>query len=142
QARGLRSAGARRRAYARPGVLDASATLALGTHGLACAVDAVVEEARPDSPAAKAGLQDEDVIKAVQLYEPGDDGKPQPAKWTDLGIDQWPNAHYLAQRIDSHQLGLRVQRKQDPSFEVLLTGEPDESWPMADRGLVFATDTR
>jgi regulator of sigma E protease len=128
--------------YARSAPISPASPLAIDALGLAYSVFTFVQDVTPDSPAAKAGLKKGDLITAIQLYETDADGNVEPGKWQDLGGDNWPYAHYLAQRIDSRKIGLRVQRDQQTSFEVVLTGEPDRGWPVADRGLVFASDTR
>jgi regulator of sigma E protease len=128
--------------YARSAPIGPASPLALDALGLAYAVYTVVEDVTPDSPAAKEGLKKGDVIKAIQLYETDPDGKVEPAKWQDLGLDNWPYAQYLAQRIDSRRIGLKIQREPQQTIEVVLDAEPDQAWPLADRGLVFANDTR
>jgi regulator of sigma E protease len=128
--------------YSQSAPISPASPLALDPLGLAYTVYTVVEDVTPDSPAARAGLKKGDRITAIQLYETEPDGKTEPAKWQDLGLDNWPYAHYVAHRIDSRQIGLKVQREPQQTFEVVLTAEPDRGWPIADRGLVFANDTR
>jgi len=128
--------------YAGSGAISPASPIAVDALGLAYSVYTFVQDVTPDSPAAQEGIKKGDLIKAIQLYETDADGKVEPAKWQDLGVDNWPYANYLAQRIDPRRIGLRIQREQQPTFEVILGGEPDQAWPLADRGLVFASDMR
>jgi regulator of sigma E protease len=127
--------------FSRSAPINPSSPTALDPLGLAYTVFAAVDEVEADSPAARAGLRKDDVVKAVQFFEPTADGKLEPGRWVDIGPDQWANMFYLAQRVGVRQLGVRVQRDQE-TVEAVLTGAVDQTWPAADRGLVFATDSR
>jgi regulator of sigma E protease len=112
--------------------------------GLAYAVMTAVEDVEPGSPAAAAGIQKGDVIKAVQFYKL-QDGKPEPIRheWDDLEPIQWANTDYLVREVvDSRRIGLRVARGDKETFDAVLDGVEDPSWPAADRGLAFEPDTR
>jgi regulator of sigma E protease len=112
--------------------------------GLAYAVMTIVEEVEPGSPAEQAGLKKEDVIKAVQFYKLRD-GQPELIRreWFDLEPMQWANTFNLIQEaLDTPRIGLRVARGDKESFDVVVDGVEDPTWPLADRGLAFETDTR
>jgi regulator of sigma E protease len=128
--------------YARSEPIGPSSPLAIDALGLAYTVYTVVEDVAADSPAAKEGLKKGDLIKAIQVYGTDLDGKVEPSKWKDLGLDNWPYADHESQRVESRKIGLKIHREPQQDFEVVLTGEPDLGWPFADRGLVFANDTR
>jgi regulator of sigma E protease len=122
--------------------INPNSPVALDCIGLAYAVSTAVGAVEPDSPAAAAGLEKDDVVKAIQFFRRSSGGGLVPDGWQDLGLDQWPSAHYAAQhRADARKIGLRVQRK-DQVHDVVLEGTDDVTWPMAERGLRFAADRR
>ncbi len=122
-----------------------SSPLAVNGLGLAYTVMTVIDDVAKDSPAANAGLQKGDVVKAIQFYDLRN-GQPDPVRWLDLEPDQWARPYWVAQEeSDLKTIGLRVQREvggTKQTLEVVLDGVDDKDWPLADRGLSFETDTR
>src|SRR5207249_2744430 len=111
--------------------------------GLAYTVKTTVAAVEPNSPAAKAGLQLDDVIKAIQFYDSSRTGKNEALGWNELEREQGAQALWIAHEdMDTRQLGLRVTRANGEALEVILDGEPDTDWPVPDRGLAFDFDTR
>jgi regulator of sigma E protease len=121
-----------------------SSPVAIDALGLAYTVSTVVEGVEPDSPAARAGLKKDDVIKAVQFYDSTRTGKQEALRWLDLEPEQWARPFWLAQEeMDGRKLGLRVARRDGQTFDVVLDGEEDkQNWFSPDRGLLFEYDTR
>src|SRR5262249_50444269 len=104
--------------------------------GIAYRVETTVSELVPDSPAAKAGILKDDVIKAVRFYQAGakPDDEPKPDKWSDLKSDQWARVFYVLQHLEVKKVDLRLERDQ---LEVTLTAQEDPTWPLDDRGFLF-----
>ena len=106
--------------------------------GLAYQVTNVVREVVSDSPAARAGIQPLDSIKAVGLY---DKDKSEP-EWTEVELTQWANVHWLLQlRGDLSRMALKVQHGNTVNA-VDLQCPPDTTWPLVERGFRFDFDTR
>jgi regulator of sigma E protease len=119
--------------------------------GLAYRIDTVVEavdsklpDGRTESPAFQAGLKRGDVIKAIrfQEQEPGKGpGQKKPGKWNELAAGEWAHVFNLLQNRFYKDVTLRVERDGETK-EYELTGVPDTTWPLADRGLILITDLR
>ncbi|HJT76027.1 MAG TPA: site-2 protease family protein, partial [Gemmataceae bacterium] len=125
-----------------------TAPVAIPELGLAYQVDSFVEDVLPGSPAAAAGLQKNDVIKAVRLKklgakldEPPKDGTWEPESSKDAALDQWPSLFAAMQEQDFAEVGLRVERG-GQVLELSLTTEPDASWPLDSRGVLLMPDLR
>ena len=58
------------------------------------------------------------------------------------GQEHRQHQHQELGPLGGESAGLKVHREPQQTFEVVLTAEPDRGWPVADRGLVFASDTR
>jgi regulator of sigma E protease len=116
--------------------------LAVSGLGLAYSVETTVADVRPGSPADKAGIQKDDVIKSIQFYAPGktQDAEPRKTGWEDdLKPNQWAFVSYVLQITDIKKIDVRLHRDKK---EVTLTAEPDTTWPVVDRGWIFLEDTR
>jgi regulator of sigma E protease len=110
--------------------------------GLAYQVVTVVKEVAPGSPAATAGLQSGDVVKAIGYFDPLKKDKTTP-EWNNLGLTDWANAHWLLQQIggEPRRLAVRYQRG-GAVHEVELACPADTTWPMVERGFRFDFDMR
>jgi len=109
--------------------------------GLAYFVDAVVEAVEPDSPAAEAGIEKGDLIKAVRQKVRQPDGSIKEEKWEELKINQWAYVFFMLQKSDPREISIRVQRK-DELKELNLGMREDKTWPRTERGFVMMLDTR
>lgn len=124
--------------------LTRNSPLPINELGLAYRVETMVDAVQPDSPAAKAGLQKGDFIKAIRFYRLGGDSKeaPTPDTWNDIQGDQWAQpASLLADNYDVKKVDLRVERDGGP-FETEITAVPDPTWPLSDRGLILTNELR
>lgn len=103
--------------------------------GLAYRIETFVAGVRPGSPAEKAGIKPGNQVKAVRFQEiskkPGEFGS---GHWMDVQADQWARIAEIFQDWPSKTVGLRLERPGE-KWDVELTGEPDPTWPMADRGM-------
>jgi regulator of sigma E protease len=139
--------------------LSNRAPLSVSGLGLAYLVETTVEDVRPDSPAAKAGVQKGDVIKEIQYYTAGKtpDATAKAEKWQALNSEQWASVTFLLQRANAKHVGLRLARpapvagakpesadnaeKADKTqVDVDLIAQEDTTWPVSDRGLLFLMD--
>jgi regulator of sigma E protease len=110
--------------------------------GLAYQVDSVIENMEDNSPASAAGLQRDDVIKAIRFQEPGKNpNESVPGKWNDVEADQWANVAWVLQTAPLKEVDLRVERG-GQVLEFHLKGKPDPTWPTEDLGLILQQDTR
>lgn len=103
----------------------------------------VTKEGKDGSPAkgASLALQKGDVIKAVRFYGSGDGAIKE--REIEIGPDQGAFLLWMAQEASrDRKMGLVIQRGEDQTFEVQLTGEEDKSWPQAARGFGFEPDLR
>jgi regulator of sigma E protease len=121
----------------------ASSPLSIPELGIAYRVECKIEALEPESPAAKAGLKEGEVIEAVRFEEwDSDQRQPIPgSQWYDLDLDQWAWSFAALQRDDFKQVTFRVKRDNQP-VEITVAAKPDVNWPMAERGLLFMPDLR
>jgi hypothetical protein len=111
--------------------------------GIAYRVECKIEALEPDSPAAKAGLKEGDVIEAVR-YEEWEAHKHQAVpgrEWHELERDQWAWSFAELQRKDFKQVTFRVKHDKQP-VEITVAAQPDPTWPQAERGLLLTPDYR
>jgi regulator of sigma E protease len=123
--------------------ISRSSPMSIPELGLAYQVECRVDEVKPGSPAAEAGLKEHDVIKAVCFQDwDADKGQAVPgADWFDLNDDQWAWCFTALQRDDFKQVAFRVQRDNKPLEQpVSVSAEEDRSWPLAERGLILMPD--
>lgn len=126
--------------------LSVDAPQSIPALGLAYSVDNVVAAIEPDSPATRsvgAGgdsvpLQPGDTIIGTRLHLA--DGRSAPRQIA-VGPHQWANFFHRLQRSESSRVALEVQRGTEV-LSVTLETQPDASWPLTDRGLVFEFDYR
>jgi len=127
---------------------DWSSPLSVPALGLAYYIETTIVEVEKGSPAEKAGLKKDDVIKEIQFYSggktPAEEAKPN--KWKSLGSQQWAFVSVGIQGGDiqhrwreSKKIGLKVDRDQK---EITVVAEEDKNWPSDDRGLLLLPDER
>jgi regulator of sigma E protease len=109
--------------------------------GLAYYVQAVVDDVKPDSPAAKGGLQPGDTISAVKYHTLDAKGAVEISRWKDVLAAQWSFVDRALQLMGPHAIEVRVNRG-GQTIEATLESKPDESCPAVDRGLHFQYQTR
>jgi regulator of sigma E protease len=111
--------------------------------GLSYRVLSVVDRVVPDSPAAKAGMKDDDVVLKAEFVFPKDlKEKPEPLAIEfsqNEGDEQanWPRLMAALQFLpEGTQVKLTYKRGSDTK-EALLTPVATEGYYLADRGLIF-----
>lgn len=117
--------------------------------GLAYWVTGTVEEVEPDSPAAKAKIQPNDVVEAI-LW---DTNPPEPSwlarlfgakaeKWEEMKPHQWA---FVESMLQAHTKDFKLRLKRAGSDEpviVALQGAEDTRWPAEERGLALQAESR
>src|SRR5262249_23761460 len=118
-----------------------SAPLAVPELGLAYQIENRVVEVRPDSPAAKAGIQAGDVISEARFYSRGkkSEDEAKPDTWVELKSHQWANLHYILTMLDVPKMDVKIARDK---VERSLDLTTDKSWPQVERGLILMPDRR
>jgi regulator of sigma E protease len=118
--------------------------------GIAYRVLSVVDRVEPDSPAAKAGMQDDDVVLKADFVFPKDlKDKPEttPIEFSQNESDEQANWPALMASLQFLPEGTQVKltyKRSGETKDVLLTPVVAEGYYAADRGLVFdwITETR
>src|SRR5207248_2822053 len=125
-------------------LMSESAPLAVEELGLGYRVETVIDDVAKDSPAEKAGLKKDDVIKGVQFHTNSLLGKPDVTSWQDVKPDQWAYVFWRWQndslQLDTHTITLRVETQDKEGKqprEVTLEADDDHSWPLVARGLIL-----
>jgi hypothetical protein len=128
--------------------LAISSPLSIPQLGIAYSVQTTVMAVAPDSPASRAtigeapfALEPGDMIDKVQFHRRQREGGETPGQPIKLEPYQWAWVFERLQSLESDKVRLHVSRE-DQVFEVTLTAESDPTWPLVDRGLVFAMDQR
>jgi regulator of sigma E protease len=122
-----------------------SSPLAIDGLGLAYRVETTVEGVQPGSPAMhgryaengeEVSLQKDDVIEAIQFRKAGrQKSDVEWGFWKTLKPDQWAHVMWELQVADFKEVQVRVRRGSAPlKAPILLTAQPDPTWPVADRG--------
>jgi regulator of sigma E protease len=131
-----------------------SSPMSIPQLGLAYRVDSTVVEVAENSPAAKAGLKANDTVEEIRFREAGKkrDEELTWGRWFKLeatrendrkAFDEWAHVAWVLQVASYPQVQVRVRRGGDLLEEPLeMTAVPDDTWPLADRGLELAMDTR
>jgi regulator of sigma E protease len=88
-------------------------------------------------------LQPGDVIQEIRFHKVGEDGKTVQGSWASLESDQWATISYHLQPSGGQveKVDLKVLRNGE-TRNLTLVVRQDPSWPLTDRGLIFATDVR
>jgi membrane-associated protease RseP (regulator of RpoE activity) len=135
--------------------LNPTSPLSVPQLGLAYQVDSTVAKVEPDSPAAKAKVKENDLLRAIRFRRPAPKwgGEPTWDVWADMAskrardpqtYDEWAYffAH-LQDHVDSPEVQVKVRRNGTDLEEPLepMTAREDETWPKADRGLLLDLDT-
>jgi regulator of sigma E protease len=106
----------------------------------------------PGGPADQAGLREGDWIEQIRFQHMVKKGAAEWGDWIELNstrggndkvYDEWPFFFTALQEHESPLVEVRVRRDgkllENP---VRMTARTDESWPLADRGLILISDTR
>ncbi|MGL6073808.1 MAG: site-2 protease family protein [Fimbriiglobus sp.] len=99
-----------------------------------------VAERKAPSAAAKAGLQPNDKIKAIQYFAVDHQGTELPGKFQDIEPHYWNTIDTALQRSQPYKLGIRFERDGQDQ-EVVLQATQDLTWPTIAIGLDFAPET-
>lgn len=107
--------------------------------GLAYRVPPRIAAVTPDSPAAKAGIEDGDILHQVTLTLPADPDKPtEPAPTLTVTLEQeagsWPAVFAAIQSLPLHPVGIQTSRAKQPAQ---ITPEPVPGWFFPARGLIL-----
>jgi regulator of sigma E protease len=104
--------------------------------GLAYKIETFVEAVEKDSPAARAGIERNDLIKEIRFQDAGADlESTSQTNWFKLEHDQWAAASRgLDDRTGRAVVSLRVERG-GQVFEADLSPQLDKDWPMVERGI-------
>jgi regulator of sigma E protease len=110
-------------------------SVAINGLGLAFKLQTTIDSVQPGSPAAAANLRDGDMITEVEIRfrdSAGDTRKESKS----LRADQGAFISYFTRddRIEEATLTIGKDRR------VVMKPEPDQSWPMTERGLIFEPD--
>ena len=119
-----------------------SSPLSIPELGLAYRIKNFVEDVEKDSPAARAGIERNDLIRAIRFQEPGSEpGTSVPTKWIELEHDQWAYPFWALQEIEFKEITIRFERA-GQTKEESLTAEVDKSWPLVERGVNLMQEVR
>lgn len=133
--------------------LTSFSPLAIPELGLAYFVHAKVVDVAPGFEVAdRPTVQKDDVIKNLGLFVIDKDGNEQEGPWIypeGIAENEWANVGYA---IGNYEMGLdafkiakfklKVDRGNNKIEEVLIKPKADDTWPIADRGFIFAEDQR
>jgi regulator of sigma E protease len=110
--------------------------LAIQGLGVAFRVETKVEGVVPGSPAERAGIQKDDVIKAVRFFKTPTkpDETPEPERWYSPKPDQWAGIFTFLQNTGVKKLEVRLERDK---LDLTLQAVEDPTWPLSDRGLLL-----
>jgi len=141
--------------YAEETPMSPVSPLAISQLGLAYRVDSTVERIQENSPAARAGLQVNDVVDQIRFRN---DGKKMdsPVQWGSFTkmdsnrgpnqksvFDQWAFYSAMLQIGDYHEIEIKVNRNgallPDP---IKLAATVDERWPLEERGLLLQPERK
>lgn len=121
-----------------------SSPMSIPQLGLAYQVESTVVGVEKGSPAEAAGVQPHDRVEKIALRIPSRTGD----EWTEFfemkskrldnqeEYDQWAHYFWWLERTDSPEVQLKLNRN-GASVTVELKGQPDSTWPMAERGLAL-----
>ena len=121
--------------------LSPGAPVPLNGLGVAYHVLSVVSRVEPDTPAARAGLQPNDKVARVRYLADDAAGNRVPQRWQDLKAHQWAAVDAEVQAGAPHGVELELERD-GGKVTAELIGVEDQTWPVAERGLLLAPDTR
>ncbi len=130
-----------------------AAPMSIPQLGIAYRVECTIRSVKPGSPAARAGLEEGDIITAIRFREAGKTptDKKTWSDWLDTfsvrdkekPYDQWAHYFWLLEKNDFPEVEVKVRRKAaDYPTPFELTGEPDTTWPLPQRGLLLLLDRR
>jgi regulator of sigma E protease len=135
--------------------LNPASPLSIPQLGLAYRIASMVDHVADGSPAEKAGIKAGDEIRSIRFRIAGKTPREKDAtwgKWQEIKnrevnsgdeYDQWANVFYRLQHYsDFKVVEVEVYREGKKLDAMRLEAEPDKSWPMASRGMLFTADTR
>jgi regulator of sigma E protease len=109
--------------------------------GLAYMVQNVVDGVAPGSSAAAAGLQPGDTIAAVNFITKDHEGKTNTGLEQDVKPLYWAFVDHVVQYAAPHELDV-IATRGGHSINAKLTAKPDDTFPVADRGLEHMPEVR
>jgi regulator of sigma E protease len=110
--------------------------------GVAYAVQTSIESVAPARDGSPQQLQENDVIKQVRSKQPGKTpGETKDGPWESLAPDQWADVFANLDRLEVPEVTLKIERGHAET-DVTVVLQRDPTWPIAERGLEFLTDTR
>jgi regulator of sigma E protease len=122
-------------------VASATTPVPINGLGLAYQVQAVVDAVAAGSSAATVGVQPGDTIEAVKFVTLDEDQQVKTGSWQDVKPHQWAYVDRVMQQNAPHELVMRFNRA-GVTGEVKVTGTPDATCPVIDRGLIFMPEYR
>jgi regulator of sigma E protease len=131
--------------YAREVPFAATAPQPIPELGIAFQVMTTVAGVDPSWPAViPPPLKEGDEIKQVRFWYLNKDGQPEDGPWTEVKPDQWAWVNWAFEHsTDIKKIMVKVVKAgSKKETEVTLKAKEDETWPMADRGLILARDER
>jgi membrane-associated protease RseP (regulator of RpoE activity) len=141
--------------YAEETPVSPVSPMAISQLGLAYRITSTVEHVQENSPAARAGLQVNDVVEQIRFRSDGKklDSPGQWGQFTEMAsnrgpnqkkvFDQWADYFTLLQLGDYHEIEIKVNRQGALLPEpIKLAAVVDDKWPLEERGLVLQAELK
>jgi regulator of sigma E protease len=112
--------------------------LPIAALGVCCKVVPTVREVVANSPAARARtpIKPGDIVSRIKLRFRNADGKADETEFVIKDVT-WPSAFWSLQHPTVDEVQLTLERTGSEPIIVSLIPEPDPTWPLTDRGLIF-----
>jgi regulator of sigma E protease len=132
--------------------LNPASPMAIPELGIAYRIKTRIARVTPGSPAERAGLQKGDELKEIRFRAGGRTAAEEEwSTWLNLAAergeeeryDTWAYVFARLQRNDFHEVEVKVQRSEkELDAPVKMKAEPDETWPLTQRGFLLEPDAR